>query len=586
LSISPVASQVGLQWFDSSDEDSHDRVTFLEFNVDLILGKKTEIRSIISTPAQADLEAKIDRLGREDLISGISAMLTNPKQGTPFTVGIFGDWGSGKSSLFKQICHKLTEVSPGRFYFATFNAWQFEHIDNIPAGFAQRIVQGLSNGCNESTEDVSEKNIKKEYFPQRIALRFRFAWARSRWELISVFIAIMGVAAGSLLVFLTPITDQPGELSGLIEKTGGGAIAIIALLYILSALSKLWQHPLSTQLFTYLNLPKYSKHLGFMPVLRDDIKALCDIRLGGKEKEPVRLIVFVDDLDRCSSNSILRVFEAIRLVMDIEHVVIFVALDFRIAAQAVAQQYSKTVKDNRPVDDIARDYLSKIFQMAINLEHPDRDAIESYVRNDLFPGVRFETKKETKKPVIDDKKNKTKKGESQSEDTGEGVRRDVAKTVQIKEHSLDLITKMMEHSSEELEHFKELAVLFGFSNPRLLRRMRNSYRLLKVLERKEGQLSLMNMLFWQEYLNTLDQDDRDLCENAAKKKKPLPKKFDPEKKKATYFIRKEFSSLTNYNDINRIVQSVLIPRHIIREHKEENKDVNEIQNADKSNNKV
>eukprot|EP00250_Pteridium_aquilinum_P022445 c25383_g1_i7 orf=2-4690(-) len=44
-----------------------------------------------------------DTLGRKDLVRGVATLLLNPYTQTPFTIGIFGRWGTGKSSFMLQV---------------------------------------------------------------------------------------------------------------------------------------------------------------------------------------------------------------------------------------------------------------------------------------------------------------------------------------------------------------------------------------------------------------------------------------------------------------------------------------------------
>ncbi|MFB3138494.1 MAG: hypothetical protein ACE10B_04680, partial [Phycisphaerales bacterium] len=55
------------------------------------------------------------------------------------------------------------------FLFATFNAWQYEHTDDIRAGLAQEVVNGL-------TQELG--------FRERWRLTFIFAWAEHQSALL------------------------------------------------------------------------------------------------------------------------------------------------------------------------------------------------------------------------------------------------------------------------------------------------------------------------------------------------------------------------------------------------------------------
>jgi ribosomal protein S20 len=80
----------------------------------------------------------------------------------------------------------------------------------------------------------------------------------------------------------------------------------------------------------------------------------------------------------------------------------------------------------------------------------------------------------------------------------------------IKEETEKDILEVLKETFEERDSFRKLAGLFQFSNPRQLLRLRNSYRLLKVLNKKDGYHwnELMDMLFWQEFMANLSFDDR------------------------------------------------------------------------------
>lgn len=62
----------------------------------------------------------------------------------------------------------------------------------------------------------------------------------------------------------------------------------------------------------------------------------------------------------------------------------------------------------------------------------------------------------------------------------------------------ELIT--LKETPEEIDNFKRYVRMFQMKNPRQIRRLRNSYRLLKVMENGEGGISLMFIIFLMEYL--------------------------------------------------------------------------------------
>ena len=96
------------------------------------------------------------------------------------------------------------------------------------------------------------------------------------------------------------------------------------------------------------------------------------------ELPPKRLlVVFVDDLDRCAPESVLKVFEAIKLYLNAKGLVFVVGYDSTIVSDAVLEkkQYSKQVT--------GRDYIEKVVQIVCPLPHPTDDEVNQLLRRYL-----------------------------------------------------------------------------------------------------------------------------------------------------------------------------------------------------------
>jgi hypothetical protein len=61
-----------------------------------------------------DNETDVDLLGFDILADGLVVALTEPRL-LPLTVGVLGDWGSGKSSLMGLACAELTAEEGARY---------------------------------------------------------------------------------------------------------------------------------------------------------------------------------------------------------------------------------------------------------------------------------------------------------------------------------------------------------------------------------------------------------------------------------------------------------------------------------------
>lgn len=495
-----------------------------------------------------------DQLNRQGLVEALAAMLEDPQQETPLTIALLGDWGSGKSTLMALLRKRLDEGRPRRFCFADFNAWEYELTDNMAAGLAQEVVVGLTDDTRLGGR------LARWLSPAFWWLFGRFVVARHGWRLLGW----AALAAGAL--WLVREHDSLLSLVGIeidadVLEIAGVAGSLVVLFYLFRGAKHILEHPFAIGLKTYLRLPRYEQHLGLVPVIKREVETLARLWLGrtwaqhlvvrslpapdrrgrfgrffDRWSRPRRLVVFVDDLDRCSHARIGQTLDAIRLVMDVPQVVVVLGIDPRIAFQAMALQYEDFAEPQRSKEEIARDYLGKIIQVPIRLRRPSPDELDGFVSERLFAGATASSN--------DDAGNATVRGGQAAAtvhidgSTGprgsEGATSPVGASVlggtgslaarpfdasvstpgssaaPAAARSLRLhLAEVMRPDDKEREIFQGLVRAFGFYNPRQLIRLFNSYSLLKLFaatrraagEPEASRDRLMRTLFVEELVH-------------------------------------------------------------------------------------
>jgi len=215
-------------------------------------------------PIVADVPLTDPKLGFEKYAGALADAVRggNPPQ---FTVGIYGPWGSGKSSLLNAIANNLAEDD--EIFSVFFDAWRYERSDHIIVPLLHGIIAAIPE--QEGTQLKS---------------RLRKA----------------------LLAIVQSITFQLGPLS---LDPGRGVDAYLADDPKLDALDAVFSRPYQ------------------------EMKAISQA-LNGR-----RIVVLIDDLDRCSSGNVVALLEAINLVMDVPGFIFVLALDYDVLVQAVAARY-------------------------------------------------------------------------------------------------------------------------------------------------------------------------------------------------------------------------------------------------------
>jgi hypothetical protein len=85
-----------------------------------------------------------------------------------------------------------------------------------------------------------------------------------------------------------------------------------------------------------------------------------------------RLVIFIDDLDRCGPSQCLKVLEAIKLFLNVDKCVFVVGLDREVIEQAVEYQYGD-------INISGNSYLEKIIQLPFNIPPVTDEGVDKFL---------------------------------------------------------------------------------------------------------------------------------------------------------------------------------------------------------------
>ena len=160
----------------------------------------------------------------------------------------------------------------------------------------------------------------------------------------------------------------------------------------------------------------YRKHLGLVSLIRRDFEQLGQLlsqsnALKDSEERPIeRIVLYVDDLDRCQTSRVVEVLEAVHMLLAFPLFVVVVAVDPRWLRSSLEAQYPHLLGLNADRDEEKRellrnsttqDYLEKIFQVPLNLSRIEPDDFGVFVANLAGPSRRDESA-ESGNPEVDD----------------------------------------------------------------------------------------------------------------------------------------------------------------------------------------
>lgn len=264
-------------------------------------------------------ESKELFFGFEAYSKTISELIAYKENKTPLVVGIFGKWGSGKTTLMKRVMSflddKVIDKDP-RVYrkckTVWFQPWKYDNENEILAALIEEIFKRMeTDGFFSSVKGEFEKLTKG------------ISKTKMLGKISELFFAGLN------------ITDFFKDMEYK-DKLG-----------FYDTFNKFFDD----LLWTYLN---------WRPKIKASEKP--DDRNGA-------LVVFIDDLDRCPKPRIVKVLETIKLFMDKEGCIFVIGAANEIIESALEECYK----------DDAASFMDKIVQVTFNLPHIHTDLFGSYI---------------------------------------------------------------------------------------------------------------------------------------------------------------------------------------------------------------
>ncbi|MFD6713655.1 hypothetical protein AMK25_05445 [Micromonospora sp. TSRI0369] len=293
----------------------------------------------------SDNETDVDLLGFEFLLDSLLVVLSEPKL-LPLTVGVLGDWGSGKSSLMKQACAELA-ADPGqdagekrRYVCVPFSPWRYEDYEDVKVSLMSTVLSQLAAAVPEQEEEQEEIGRLRA-----LARKLRRPARRVARGGIGLIPGSVPLVAGTL----DPSMD-PQVLQLMQQAAQAGAAA---------AAQRLEDSPAPA---ANAGAAAAAEPITEVDDFRDRFAALME----ALEDEVAAVVVFIDDLDRCLPETVVDTFEAIRLLLGAPRTAFVLAAHPQIVAVAIDARYPE-LRDDQRASGIGAQYLEKMLQQKITV---------------------------------------------------------------------------------------------------------------------------------------------------------------------------------------------------------------------------
>jgi hypothetical protein len=473
----------------------------------------------------SDTGGQVDLLGRRHDAAALADVITARSARPPLAVGVFGQWGDGKSMFLEMLQEQVSEraraagpsdpIAHGQVRQVRFNAWHYAEADLWASLVAELFAQLSDDAADPAREQrqrsrlaselVQARGLREQYEAatarlaelRRASARHTGDWAsltpatqqhlrivlgedaEDRYERFGTISPILKsslhsvtelvravpkrvwlVAVAALLLTVGLVIWGPGVVrwfaalppvavivlaAGTIRKgwertkptrdaIGSAWQAVqrvrdeqkrrletaeaVAAAEVQELRSRLQNLTSAGQLAGVVQeragAASYRERLGLMTQIRQDFERMAELLRPDETPADVpvedaagdalpaidRIVVYIDDLDRCPPDRVVEVLEAVHLLLAVRLFVVVVAVDPRWLLRSLTSHYQELFATAGAMSDedelwasTPAQYLEKIFQIVLTLPPMEQDGYRQMIddlvglRTDMAAGV-------------------------------------------------------------------------------------------------------------------------------------------------------------------------------------------------------
>ena len=278
-----------------------------------------------------DNETRVDMLNNRAIANTI-VKLINESANHPISIGVHGDWGAGKSSILAMIEEQFPSRKEDEIVCIRFNGWKHQGFEDAKLALMSAILSEITRH-REMTEEA-----------QSVAKKL---WKNINW--ISVAKTVGSVAC-SVASGVPPINLLTGLLDRLKSDVKDSE-------KVLGAIDSVGNYLDEAKVFEDISLSKEFHEF------QESFEKLLE------ETNIKKLIILIDDLDRCLPTVTIETLEAVRLFLFSKSTAFVIAADEAMIEYAVGSYFPDYPAEENQSNgyQYSKRYLEKLIQVPFRI---------------------------------------------------------------------------------------------------------------------------------------------------------------------------------------------------------------------------
>ncbi|MCK9374979.1 MAG: P-loop NTPase fold protein [Syntrophobacterales bacterium] len=294
-----------------------------------------------------DSESEQDFLNFTEVAEQIATLAMNHDL-LPISIGVFGGWGTGKSTVLRLVENKLHEAGDNAPVLITFDAWLYQGFDDARAALMEVVSDALLDAAkrDETLLDKAKNFAGRVNYFRALGLIADFGVGMA-FGIPPGLLTRAGTAMSSIFSG-TGTEEDKAELKGTAKEAHKGVLDLIK--------------PAEKRT-PPKEIEAFRKEFG-------EVLAGLD----------TTLVLFIDNLDRCLPDVAIGTLEAVRLFLFMPRTAFIIAADEGMIRHSVAKHFSD------PQASHVRDYLDKVIQVPLRVPQVGAEDLRAYMYS-LFVGL-------------------------------------------------------------------------------------------------------------------------------------------------------------------------------------------------------
>lgn len=292
---------------------------------------------------------KDDFLGRKRFSQHLGKALLDWKEKESLIIAIYGEWGSGKSSVINLASESIERGShKNKPTIIEFNPWVFSEEDNLGEHFFHEIAKELE--IRNDTEKDKKIAKKLKFYAGLLNLTPEEGLLAGLSSKVLLILGLIGISSSQIINWL----NVPSNWIQNILLIGGFLLVLLELFkgYL-------------TKLANY-----FEKKADYYSKSVSEVKKEIKKELIDRQK---KLVIVIDDIDRLNQSEIRQIFRLIRVNADFPNTIYLLAFDRTIIEKNLEEQVGVSGKD----------YLNKIVQVNFDVPFAKPSKIYTFLFKEL-----------------------------------------------------------------------------------------------------------------------------------------------------------------------------------------------------------